>query len=51
MLKYLSAIEGKFMGKVISYLNNKNIKLNITAVYSHQQISKILEIITKKLKL
>ncbi len=42
--------KGKFMGKVISYLNNKNIKLNITAVYSHHQISKILEIINKKTK-
>ena len=35
---------GKFMGKVIKTLNNKNIKLNITAVYSIQQTKKILNL-------
>ena len=29
--------KGKFMGKVIQKLNNNNIKLNITAVYSSNQ--------------
>ena len=41
---------GKFMGKVIKTLNNKNIKLNITAVYSIQQTKKILSQINKKTK-
>ena len=41
---------GKFMGKVIKTLNNKNIKLNITAVYSIQQTKKILRQINKKTK-
>ncbi len=41
---------GKFMGKVIKTLNNKNIKLNITAVYSIQQTKKILRHINKKTK-
>ena len=35
--------KGKFMGKAISYLNNKNIKLNITAVYTANQTLKILK--------
>ncbi len=42
--------KGKFMGKVISYLNNKNIKLNITAVYTSKQTQKILKKINKKTK-
>ena len=42
--------KGKFMGKVIKELNNKNIKLNITAVYSHKQTKKILKLINKKTK-
>ena len=42
--------KGKFMGKVISYLNNKNIKLNITAVYNSKQTQKILKKINKKTK-
>jgi len=37
-----------FMGKLIRELNGKNIKLNITAVYSAQQTSKILKNINKK---
>ena len=37
-----------FMGKLIRELNAKNIKLNITAVYSAQQTSKILKNINKR---
>ena len=37
-----------FMGKVIKELNNRNIKLNITAVYTAQQTAKILKMINKK---
>ena len=40
----------QFTGKVIKDLNNKNIKLNITAVYSAQQTKKILKKINKKTK-
>ena len=40
--------KGKFMGKVIKNLNKKNIKLNITAVYSAKQTKKILKLINKK---
>ena len=40
--------KGKFMGKIIKELNNKNIKLNITAIYSAQQVEKILNLINKK---
>ena len=43
--------KGVFMGKVIRELNNKNIKLNITAVYSFSQTKKILSNINKKTKL
>ena len=42
--------KGKFMGKVISTLNKKNIKINITAVYSIEQVKKILKILDKKTK-
>ena len=42
--------KGKFMGNVISYLNKKNIKLNITAVYTSKQTQKILKKINKKAK-
>ena len=42
--------KGIFMGKIIKELNNKNIKLNITAVYSAKQTSKILKVIDKKSK-
>ena len=38
------------MGKVIKTLNNLNIKLNITAVYSSSQTQKILNKINKKTK-
>ncbi len=43
--------KGVFMGKVIKELNNKNIKLNITAVYNASQTKKILSKINKKTKL
>ena len=42
--------KGKFMGNVIRDLNRKNIKLNITAVYTAQQTKKILKKINKKTK-
>ena len=42
--------KGKFMGNVISDLNRKNIKLNITAEYTAQQTKKILKKINKKTK-
>ena len=42
--------KGLFMGKVIKELNNKNIKLNITAVYSANQTKKILKSINKNSK-
>ena len=40
----------KFTGKVISELNSRNIKLNITAVYTAKQTAKILKVINKKTK-
>src|SRR5210317_1077516 len=40
--------KGKFMGGVIKELNNLDIKLNITAVYSAKQTEKILKLINKK---
>ena len=42
--------KSKFSGKVIKELNKKNIKLNITAVYSAKQTKKILKKINKKTK-
>ena len=42
--------KGKFMGKVIKELNNNNIKLNITAMYTANQTRKILKLINKKTK-
>ena len=42
--------KNKFMGSVIKELNNQNIKLNITAVYSAKQTKKILKVINKKTK-
>jgi len=46
----VSNSRGFFMGKIIKELNNKNIKLNITAVYSAIQANKILKSINKKTK-
>ena len=40
----------KFTGKVIKELNSRNIKLNITAVYTAKQTKKILKNINKKTK-
>ena len=42
--------KGIFMGKIIKELNTKNIKLNITAIYSAKQTSKILKLINKRTK-
>ncbi len=42
--------KNKFMGGVIKELNNQNIKLNITAVYSAKQTEKILKVINRKTK-
>ena len=46
----VSNSKGKFMGRIIKELNTKNIKLNITAVYSFNQTKKILKLINKKTK-
>ena len=40
----------KFTGKVIKELNGRNIKLNITAVYTAKQTANILKVINKKTK-
>jgi transaldolase len=40
--------KNRFMGRVIKELNNQNIKLNITAVYSAKQTERILKVINKK---
>jgi len=42
--------KGIFLGKVINQLNKKNIKLNITAVYTAKQTARILKKINKKTK-
>ncbi len=42
--------KNQFTGKVIKELNKKNIKLNITAVYTAKQTKKILKQINKKTK-
>ena len=41
---------GKFSGKVINILNKKGIKLNITAVYTVNQVSKIIKNINRNSK-
>ena len=46
----VSNSKGVFMGKIIKELNNLNIKLNITAIYSAKQTEKILKLINKKTK-
>ena len=43
--------KGKFMGRIIRELNNQDIKVNITAVYSSKQTKKILNLINKKTKI
>tara|TARA_A100000164_G_scaffold12246_1_gene10267 strand:+ start:54 stop:752 length:699 start_codon:yes stop_codon:yes gene_type:complete len=42
--------KGKYTGKVIKDLNSKNIKLNITAVYTATQTKKILKSLNRKTK-
>ncbi len=42
--------KNKFTGEVIKELNNKGIKLNITAVYTSKQTKKILKVINNKTK-
>mgnify|MGYP001250788948 CR=1 FL=1 len=42
--------KGKFMGKIIKELNKRNIKINITAVYTAKQTQKILKLLNKKTK-
>ena len=42
--------KNEFTGKVIKELNSRNIKLNITAVYTARQTSEILKFINKKTK-
>ena len=42
--------KGNFMGKLIKELSNKNIKLNITAVYKSSQTKKILRCLNKSSK-
>ena len=42
--------KNSFTGKVIKELNNSNIKLNITAVYTAKQTEKILKELNKKTK-
>ncbi len=43
--------KGLFMGKIIEELNRKKIKLNITAVYSAQQVKMILKKVRNKTKI
>ena len=42
--------KGLFMGQVIKELSNKNIKLNITAVYTFEQTKKIYKSLNNKTK-
>ena len=42
--------KGEFMGRIIKELNENNVKLNITAVYTAKQVQKILKKINKKTK-
>tara|TARA_Y100000590_G_scaffold325547_1_gene369368 strand:+ start:421 stop:1122 length:702 start_codon:yes stop_codon:yes gene_type:complete len=42
--------KGKFSGKAIKYLSHRNVKLNITAVYTAQQTIKIMKNLNKKTK-
>jgi transaldolase len=42
--------KGVFMGSVIKELSEKGIKLNITAIYSFEQVSKVLKCLDKKTK-
>ena len=40
--------KGNFSGKVIKRLSDKGIKLNITAVYTAEQVKKIIKCVNKK---
>ena len=42
--------KGKFMGRIIKELNQRNIKINITAVYKSGQTKKILKLLNKNTK-
>ncbi len=42
--------KSQFMGRVIKELSSKGVKLNITAVYSFEQVKKILKFLDKKTK-
>ena len=42
--------KNQFTGKVIKDLNKRNIKLNITAVYTAKQTARVLKVINKKTK-
>jgi len=42
--------KGVFMGSVIKELSEKGIKLNITAVYTFEQVNKVLKCLDKKTK-
>jgi transaldolase len=42
--------KGKFMGPLIKKLSSKKIKLNITAVYSYEQVKKIFKCLNKNSK-
>ena len=42
--------KGNYMGSVIKELSSKNIKLNITAVYTYEQVKKIVKSLNKKSK-
>ena len=42
--------QGVFMGSVIKELSEKGIKLNITAIYSFEQVSKVFKCLDKKTK-
>jgi len=42
--------KGKYSGRVIKYLSDRNVKLNITAVYTPDQTRKIIKSLNKKTK-
>ena len=47
----VNSSKGVFSGRVIKYLNNNNIKLNITAIYSFSVVKKITNLINKNTKI
>ena len=42
--------KGEFTGRVIKELSSNNVKLNITAVYTYEQVQKIVKVLNKKSK-